>query len=609
MTNSLREKGVVKTDHDTVREDQLERAFAQPVLDPDYAHCDVEESDKPLPESREMMRSSLHEAIASAQSIEQLHELFEVRMKYPAQHEALCTSWDILETKTQQLMNDIHRSIDPSDKQSVAYAETKKLDLLTLLSSTLARVDQNKLSNRAEMEGGYLFLMKISASHGILQTDRQNTMRLPTQTVFSIIRRLLTRVEVLQWQDQLDPSQVESMLEILTGLNKDGQRINGAAPGNGALDTPEQVRHDLFSLVNWGRYRITLRALGEFARLVATLGSTTILREAYPILSRRIASPESATWKPAIKTLDTCVHACLATRDYELAIRFAVLLAKATSIEQVLPMRTVMTLLLHDKSMELHNYVKAWTGESFLRERLSSVERRLGVVWDEETGKHVFEEDMDLWEDQKKRQLSEATPRLPAKVSKLLEEVIQSGSSSSVDEISQVIDTLDDTDGLTISLGTYQSPDNKGTYEYAWFPESAPIQFSKPTSPTPASSFGLLRTRPRLVENLSHLDRTRHLLQLGYIGARKLHPSSPSSDEKYTPTGHILAWDRREQVFVVMYIGKGHGTVAPGPVPDLDEINNPLPYVMGDIDLRGLIEKQVRGESDNFRRLTLPKEN
>lgn len=584
-------------------EEQLERAFQQPILDSNYAHRDVEELDIPNRDIRNLNKVSLREAIQNAQTFEQLHDLLATRIKYDSQRKELVQSWSILDDKAHQIMNDIHSAIDFANPQSISFGETRKLELLMLINSAIACLNPKNLNRSdAEVRKGYLISMKLAASvfspqalassMALWKEQKPATMKLRNAFTYTIILRLLNRYDQLQWQGQVDHSQDEIMLEVLTGLNAAGERISDIVPGNSHVD--------LFNLAQWARDTTGIRALGEFAKLLGLLGNTTILHEARPILKEKTESEIPQVQKIAKDAAKLCVEACLKTGDYDLGIAFAEMLMGNTRLEQHLSKRLLLTLLLHDKDMILHKLIKARNGEDqFLHKQLQSVERRLCITWDNKKHQHIFAKGVGMWSDQDKSLVGAETERLRPQIAKLLEEVAYYGSSSSLDELAQLADTLNDVDGLCVSLGKSFIRYTRGqAIEFAWFPQLSPIEFSQPSPPTLPSIYGLLRTRPLPGKGLSHVDRTRHLIQVGYIGARKRSNKESQTLPKYTPTGHIVAWDRNEHVFVVMYVGKSYGTISPGAVPEIDQFENPLPFVMSDVDLLAMVRRPIEGKDE-----------
>ncbi|KAI5290712.1 hypothetical protein KEM54_000684 [Ascosphaera aggregata] len=620
LTDSIRDPalGEPMSEYEKKLEIQLGHAFSQPLLDPDYANRDVRKSERQTFERKLMNEIPMWSAIRSSRTTSQLHDVLEMRLKYISQREALGKSWGVLEKKMYILMNEADEEA-AAGRITFAEAEFKKREILMLLRDTLTRLGSKAGAHtKATLLQGYILMMKFSATvfspqalSASFVSFRENSppnMCLPLSVAASILRRLTTRLEVLRWENCLNLADAEFMIETLTGRNSAGEPVNGASEGNGALDSAHaatRLRNNLFSMVSWGRSSNSIVKLGELARLLASLGNTSILREAIPLLKQKIEGKSLALKNAAIRTSGACVHACLATGDTELAIRFALLISKVKCIEDVLPKRTVMALLLNDKAMELHDYVKTWKGERFLCEQLSSIERRLGVKWDEVTGSHWFEKSLEFWEDQEATHLEVggmASGEITALESKVLEEIIQYGSSASVDELSRLVDTLDDIDGMVIPLGTFQPTEQANAFDFAWFPQSSPIEFPSSTrtinlNPLDRSpnSLGLFRARPIVDDKLTHNDRSRDLLQLGYIAAKA---ASDSQDAKYEPTGHILAWDRNMNSFVIMYVGKGWGKVNPGPI-EVYEQQNPLPCVMADIDLEKLMTNRAKGEVRN----------
>ncbi|KAI5290848.1 hypothetical protein KEM52_000329, partial [Ascosphaera acerosa] len=594
LTDALRDPstGDTPTAAEQALENQLRAAFARPILDRDFANRDVSCSRQEVLERDVMKQVPMVAAIRSARTLTELQELLETRLAYVSHRTALTQAWAILEKR-------LYAFIDEAEKHAAAghlshdEADERKREALLLMHTAVARVDQGKgVRTHAAVLPGYHALMRLAATsfspqalYCALDGAQQHERTLPLTIVVSVLRRLTTRLEVLTWHKRLVGREAALMAEVLTGHISAATRSRTATPGNqqkqGSHTPPAERPANLFDMVKWGRSSPAMVTLGYYARLLALLGDITSLRNVLPLLKQRIESHSPGTSIPAIKTAATIVQACEATGDRKLATECALLIARVKPLDDVLPKRTVTSLLLGEDGAELHNYVKTWKGQSFLAEQLLSIERRLGLHWNAATGTHSLHSSIPLWHEQQQADGNSSSGATgwtgwvtEAQRHQLLENIMHLGSSTSPQELAHLIDVIDDADGQAVALDRTFIPDADQARDYAWFPQSASLDLT--TSPSSissepnlrtAASLGLLYVRPVLTGRLSHEDRARNLLQLGYIGSRAATAGgADTSATSYEPTGHLLAWDRGEHAFMLLFVGTLFGRVQAGPL-------------------------------------------
>ncbi|KAL1987511.1 hypothetical protein VTN96DRAFT_3438 [Rasamsonia emersonii] len=227
-----------------------------------------------------------------------------------------------------------------------------------------------------------------------------------------------------------------------------------------------------------------------------------------------------------------------------------------------------------------------------LDDQLKHVERRLGLEW-QETSSHHSSIDSPLLPATDRSLLSidgeavgfESVQRLVAEINAL-------GGSHSRSDLGIIADLLNEHDGSEIPLFT-QDLQTK-SWEFAWIPQCSPIEFTNSlipprtdtSVPWSSAALGLLRARLDNHGLPLSLERSRHLMQLGYLAKRPANAAEHSGPlrqehaEDWTDTGYLVAFDRIRSVFVLVFLGKSSGVISPGlqssslePCPQLGSIS------------------------------------
>ncbi|KAI5310220.1 hypothetical protein KEM55_000383, partial [Ascosphaera atra] len=607
---------LLNTTGDKDFDSRLRVAFRGDVVDADYVHRKIDRPQYAELRRRTVKRIPLAKAIEETETLTQLADLIDLRLPFARQQVELSDepdgkAWDALERKLSGFMD----AAGPVDT-------AKRKEVLMLLHDIMVRLTMRR-PNERNLQSALIAVLKVAAStpspqalaHYLHKYYNRGHGNLPITAAMSIVRRLTTRIGVLQWEGRQADLDKQLLLEVVTGVDWHGKKM--------VMET----QSNLFSSVAWQRPSIrTYDCIKEYAKLLVLLGDTSQLRRLLPIFEKRLGrknrkaaadKPNAAGVDPVISVVAACIDACVITDNTSLAIEFALLLSRVRPLDEVLPPRTVDTLLLHDEAMELHKFMKAWKEESFLVRQLERIEARLGAKWDEKGEKHVFAKGLEMWEGQPDDGAPSGTipgDAIDLNAIRLLEEISENGSSTYIDQLAMVADILEDADGSMVPLGTSSHPSGSGSapVQFAWFPQASPVEFDSarpqaireldPFKRTPAD-LGLLRARPAIDGKPCATEQTCNLLQVGWIGARaeQQGKQKQDGDAKFETTGHVLAWDRMRHTFVVVYLGKGYGVVKNGPmgVPPVDSV---LPYTFGDVDLGALVRGKGAGEGEGQRR-------
>lgn len=431
-------------------------------------------------------------------------------------------------------------------------------DILVILCGVVGRLENRK---DIDIENLLLLGMKyasrcnaVSPLVWFLGVHRKRGYPLLTgSTAGDIIRNFDTNVQLMCWENPV--ANLDAIKEAITGLKGDGTLTAG--------------QQSLVSSINWRAGDSVAELVVEYSKLLTLLGSTSHLMHLWRELRGGLKS--KATGQPFQEAAVALINSLLDTGQTESAVALSKELSSFVRLDTVFSLSQLKYLVAHDFGGNLSEAIGKKSIQDILDQELLSIEKRLGVVWSGgENGRHSTANEIEFWShyrNEAQPDSHEGVDQEHATAHSIIEAVTQHGSSKSNSELSMVVDLLNDNDGVEIPLGSRQE---KGrTTEYAWFPQSSPIEFSPEVSfhhnmasQKSPNSLGLLRTR--LQPSPGKLERKliRHMIQLGYIGVRNATPATPES-EKWENTGHILAWDRTERQFVVFYMGKGYGFVEP----------------------------------------------
>ncbi|OAT11159.1 hypothetical protein BDBG_06110 [Blastomyces gilchristii SLH14081] len=361
------------------------------------------------------------------------------------------------------------------------------------------------------------------------------------------------------------------MRELVTGLDEYGSAI----------------QPNLFSLLSMSGY-VRLRYIySYYFQLLGIIGGSRRLLDIWPTVRDRF------TESPSDRHVRTFVTSYLAALlrsgfGYEAAY-FAEQLSAISNLNDFLPASMWKQLLEQENSEGLLKLVSSQTMNVIMVEALTSMETSLGITWDPDGGgRHLKTTDTDPWWDQ-----WPADAMLPSLdsdsnksgslgcIKRLFREIELYGSSRSTKELARVANLLHDFEGIEVPLGS--TKDYLGqVHEFAWLPQCCPIEFSNNVPPSPyniagpqtPSSLGLIRAFHDIDGKPIPLSmRKLYLMQLGYVcerrrGSAEGGVNSTTGDiSKWRDTGHIICWDRLHERLIMIFLGKGWGTIDPGLYP------------------------------------------
>lgn len=227
-----------------------------------------------------------------------------------------------------------------------------------------------------------------------------------------------------------------------------------------------------------------------------------------------------------------------------------------------------------------------------VRQQIYHMERILGIQWLPEQSVHASVGDMKCVASDQPLLTIDGTCAGFDSDKRLIDTLIYFGRSNKLGDLARIADLLHEHDGteIRVSLRTERTE----PYELAWRPQCSPIEFSNalpprghdPSVPWSPSALGLLRGRHDSAGVPQENDRTLHLMQLGYLVMRSRRRGlrgevQPDDDHPWHETGHIVTWDRVNDIFLIVFMGKGHGKMNPGlppssqqPPPGLSRIRN-----------------------------------
>lgn len=287
------------------------------------------------------------------------------------------------------------------------------------------------------------------------------------------------------------------------------------------------------------------------------------------------------------QVLNSCLLAFIAAGEPQKAIRAVHDISSDDRILKLVTKPVWRRLLEHDHNGSIGGLISERELDGVFELELQNIEGRLGIKWTGgESGWHVDTGNAapipEVVTDESLHAMDEEKLGLES-TSRLLAEVKGRGSSKSMADLSVIAGLLHGNEGREIPLGFIRV--HRRPMEVAWFPQCSPIEFSG--SPTPAGndmsspcSLGLVRARLNCKSVPSKSGRSLYLMQLGYLSTREkhAHPGLHNEDNRWHNTGHIVAWDRVEERFVIFFTGTGRGTVPSNTLQPLS-VPSYLPYV------------------------------
>ncbi|PGH29322.1 hypothetical protein GX50_07931 [[Emmonsia] crescens] len=384
------------------------------------------------------------------------------------------------------------------------------------------------------------------------------------------------------------------MREVVTGLDENGSATLDSSLHSVLLMSDDACPHFVYS---------------QYVQLLGVVGGYRRLLDIWPTVQDRLRSGPSDPLAQSLvnKYLGALVRSGFGSR----AVYSAEQLSTISNLNDFLPMSMWTELLERDDGNSLQKIVSSQTTNAIIHGILNTMEKRLGITWDPVgEGQHVKIADVDPWWDHlpadavpSSRDPYSRLPGLPSSITRLLAEIKLHGSSKSTTELTRVANLLHDFEGYEVPLGSRKDEQGQ-THEFAWFPQCCPVEFSNNVPPSPyhiagpqsPSSLGLIRALHDFNGKTARLNKCNlYLMQLGYLCERRRGSAGDSVESKtsdagkWVDTGHIICWDRTEWRFMMIFLGKGWGTIDPGLYP-----RNSHPYLpsVAKINIRPSIDFQ-----------------
>lgn len=338
--------------------------------------------------------------------------------------------------------------------------------------------------------------------------------------------------------------------------------------------------------------RFELGACATYVKLLREMRANRSLKAAWKSLSRQL-TPDCRG-----EMLDDAYDCVLTFLDAGM-VKFAMdclkdLSSKVGNSPPSIPILSRLASALAEHELQAPTGVFARQQEvvAVLDDQLRHVERRLGLEWQEMSAHHS----------------SIDSPLLPAtdrsllsidgesvgfeSVQRLVAEINALGGSHYRSDLGIIADLLNEHDGSEIPLFTQDLETE--SWEFAWIPRCSPIEFANclippgtdMSVPWSSAALGLLRARLDHRGRPVSLERSRHLMQLGYLAKRPASAAEHSGPlrqehaEDWTDTGYLVAFDRIRSEFVLIFLGQGSGVISPGlqfsslePCPQLGSIS------------------------------------
>ncbi|KAL1954992.1 hypothetical protein VTO42DRAFT_345 [Malbranchea cinnamomea] len=452
-------------------------------------------------------------------------------------------------------------------------------ELLALVNamSTRARAFEVKPSQQLLLLG--IFYASVCSSpsalqHYIAQYVEAGYGPLNNEAATNTLRHLIS---ALQSQIREDSALRKKQLrEVVSGSSVDGR------------DPPVSLR----SILDISTDALESELLCDYVTLVGLLGATDQLSR---IFASTLAQLRSSRTPGLLRAAGQCLQGFIDAGDGQQAVKAAKDISLIVDLNELIPISLWKSLLEHDHSGILQDIPNQRTAESVLKNELRLIETNLGAAaWDVDHHLHAngatteLNEELDELKVYDELGLGENSMFIVA--SRLLGITIANGSSENTSSLSKIANVLNEYEGTEIRLGINEEL----RQEYAWFPHCSPVEFTgfetplgfNETAAWSPASLGLIRARPDCDGVPLKSGRHIHLIQLGYIAAREsslAEQENTTHDEPWTPTGHIIGWDRLHKCFVLLCAGKAIGTIAPG--LSQPRLPSSLPYLSATIDV------------------------
>ena len=465
------------------------------------------------------------------------------------------------------------------DVLSRCHTQVQYEELLALTNATYARLQSLEVAPSKDLVLLGMFYASVCSSpsalqHYVAQYVERGHGSLSEEAATDLVKALLAGLRTRVWEDW--PLHRSQMWEAVAGIVVEG-----------ADSSPT-----LHSILGLSADALDRESVRDYVTLLGVLGSVERLSEIWGGIRAKLGSDRTPE---LLATAVRCLEAFIEAGAPGEAIRRASDASNFVDLNEILPVSLWKILIEHDTSGLLQDVPNDQTTALVLQDQLHLVEASLGTFWSGSqhtkahdtmsVSNHDQIDELKVYND-----LGVGESSAFDSMRRLLDGTAINGPSKRITSLSIIADLLNEYEGVEIPLGVHEGLQ----HEYAWFPHCSPIEFSGNETPagfdmaTPLStaSLGLIRARPDCNGTPLKSGGHIHLMQLGYIASRtprSLEQQKNHYHDPWTHTGHIFGWDRLNQCPVLLWVGKGVGTIAPG----LSRPSLPasLPYLSAKINL------------------------
>lgn len=444
--------------------------------------------------------------------------------------------------------------------------QTQWEDLLSTINGTLARLGKLNVTNTKDL---LLLGMNYASQcfhvsalrHYFQQFSARGFGLLSPETAHTLISNLSQSLDMRLMSDRtLDMNQMRQLI-----THHDTQ---GPVPGTlrSLIDTSNPFEHSF---------------MGLYAKLLGQLGDQKGLLEVWPTIREELV--KTPVISPILSdAAANCLEALIKSGNSQAAIEAVLDISNHLDLNPLLPIHLWTLLLECDNERALRQLIKEKTASTILDGELRSLELAMGIGWSSEGRGHYKTLEFPIWCNKGSPEEAyellgvddTAPPLAPGHILELLK---NTNSPKSPTRLATIDDLLHEYEGLEVPLGTTQDT-QPGEIELSWVMQSSPIEVSQDSDqageqvhyPQHSSSLGLLRVRQDCNGVPRKIGPHLHLMQLGYVVMRRKPTSNLSNTptarnpERWSPTGHIVSWDRRHGGLVLLWVGKGYGALDAG---------------------------------------------
>ena len=415
-------------------------------------------------------------------------------------------------------------------------------DILVVLNGLIARIERFSVPVSEKL---YIMGMEYACrawhpaalyTHikGYLHTT---TARLDYDSSVRLVRCLLDALETIQFNEPLFST--HAMTGVITGE-----------------DAPTQCRlHDILCWADGQR-----DSMEEYVTLLIKIQSEFLLRGAvdrtlagifpdakFPVQAMYTAATVSLYDKYGLNVLKTISRHC------------------DGALPGLSTFRDLNTLLARRWASE---NISSLAGETeyaeILQRQLGEMEARLGIAWQPLQAVHTHIANPHHVASNTALLTLDGDAAGYDSIERFLTELRVSGRSREAGNLARIADLLHEHDGSQIRVSL--APVDEVRMELAWRPQCSPIEFSDAPGHWKFWARGLMRGRLDSDGVAVPHERSLHLMQLGYLVMRRSSDASAfaSSDAGWAETGHVVVLNRVTGRLLIVFLGKGYGSVSAG---------------------------------------------